>query len=238
MARITRMAHDAGALVLWDLCHSAGAVPVGPRWLRRRPGDRVHLQVPQRRARGARVPVRPRAGLQDRLRQPVRGWFGQARSVRDGPRLRPAARASSGSRPAPRRSSGPSPSRGHQAARRGRHRAAAREGRRADQLPDHTWLTPGSPRTGFRLASPRADARRGSHVTPAPPRAWRISKALIAAGVIGDYRAPGPAQARPRPDHHPLHRRLGRRRHHPPDRRRRGSRPAAQQVRVDGQPGR
>ena len=42
----------------------------------------------------------------------------------------------------------------------------------------------------FRLASPRADARRGNHVTLHHPDAWRINRALIAAGVIGDYRTP------------------------------------------------
>jgi len=48
------------------------------------------------------------------------------------------------------------------------------------------WLVP----HGFLLASPRADDRRGSHVSLRHPDAWQINQALIAHGVIGDYRTP------------------------------------------------
>jgi kynureninase len=48
------------------------------------------------------------------------------------------------------------------------------------------WLAP----YGVTVATPRAAARRGGHVTLAHPEAWRISQALIQAGVIGDYRTP------------------------------------------------
>jgi kynureninase len=43
---------------------------------------------------------------------------------------------------------------------------------------------------GITVASPRPDGRRGSHVALAHPDAWRIGQALIAEGVIGDYRTP------------------------------------------------
>jgi kynureninase len=49
------------------------------------------------------------------------------------------------------------------------------------------WLEP----LGFTLASPRDAARRGAHICLRHPEAWRISQALIQAGVIGDYRTPG-----------------------------------------------
>ena len=48
------------------------------------------------------------------------------------------------------------------------------------------WLAP----LGCALATPRDPLRRGSHVSLQHPEAWRISQALIRAGVIGDYRAP------------------------------------------------
>jgi kynureninase len=49
------------------------------------------------------------------------------------------------------------------------------------------WLAP----LGCVLASPREARRRGSHVCLRHPEAWRISQALIQAGVVGDYRTPG-----------------------------------------------
>ena len=59
MAAITEIVHEAGALALWDLCHSVGAVPVELDACGRRPGRRLHLQVRQRRAGRPGLPVRP-----------------------------------------------------------------------------------------------------------------------------------------------------------------------------------
>ena len=135
MARITGLVHDAGALMLWDLCHSVGAVPVRLdesgadlaigctyKYLNAGPGAPAFLYV--------------RTELQDRLRQPIWGWFGQHDQFAMGPVYDPvpgierfAHRHAADHRHGRGR-------RGHQAARRGRHRPAAREGHRADQLPD------------------------------------------------------------------------------------------------------
>src|SRR5262249_45613031 len=88
MAQITRLVHDAGALMLWDLCHSAGAVPVKLdacnadlaigctyKYLNAGPGAPAFLYV--------------REDLLSELRQPVWGWFGQSDQFAMGPRYDP-----------------------------------------------------------------------------------------------------------------------------------------------------
>jgi kynureninase len=188
MARITSLVHDAGALVLWDLCHSAGAVPVRLdesgadlaigctyKYLNAGPGAPAFLYV--------------RAGLQNRLRQPIWGWFGQSDQFGMGPSYDPVPGIE-------RFATGTPQILGTVAVAEGT-RLLAEAG--IDRLREKgialtsylihladEWLEP----HGFRLASPRADARRGSHVTLHHPDAWRINRALIAAGVIGDYRTP------------------------------------------------
>jgi len=188
MERITGLVHECGALVLWDLCHSAGAVPVRLddcgadlavgctyKYLNAGPGAPAFLYV--------------RAGLQDRLRQPIWGWFGQRDQFAMGPDYDPVPGVE-------RFATGTPQILGTVAVAEGtRLLAEAGIERLRDKgvaltsylihLADE-WLEP----SGFRLASPRADARRGSHVTLHHPDAWRISRALIAAGVVGDYRTP------------------------------------------------
>ena len=57
------------------------------------------------------------------------------------------------------------------------------------------WLVP----LGFRLASPRDPARRGSHVSLHHPRAWQVTQALIDRGVVPDYRTPDRLRLGPAP---------------------------------------
>jgi kynureninase len=188
MAGITQIVHAAGGLVLWDLCHSAGAVPVELdaagadlaigctyKYLNAGPGAPAFLYV--------------RSGLQQRLRQPVWGWFGQRDQFAMGPGYDPAPGIGAFLTGTPQIIGTVAVQEGTALlgeAGMGRLRAKGTALTSyliglADQ-----WLVP----LGFAVASPREDARRGAHVTLRHDDAWPIGQALIQAGVIGDYRTP------------------------------------------------
>jgi kynureninase len=188
MAEITRVVHERGALMLWDLCHSVGAVPVELdtcgadlavgctyKYLNAGPGAPAFLYV--------------RAALQDQLRQPVQGWFSQRDQFAMGPHYDPLPGIG-------RFQVGTPDVVGTAAVEEGvRLLAEAGIGQLREKGMRLTgylselagvWLEP----LGFTLASPREAARRGAHVCLHHPEAWRISQALSEAGVIGDYRTP------------------------------------------------
>ncbi len=197
MAALTAVVHDAGALVLWDLCHSVGSVPVALdssgadlavgcsyKYLNAGPGAPAFLYV--------------REGLQERLCQPVQGWFGQRDQFAMGPGYDPApgiARFLSGS---PNVIGTVAVEEGTRLLGEAGIGALRAKGM---LLTDYlitladAWLTP----LGCELASPRDPGRRGSHVTLRHPEAWRISQALIQAGVVGDYRTPDRLRLGPAP---------------------------------------
>src|SRR5580693_5953896 len=88
LAGVTQMVHQAGGLMLWDLSHAVGSVPVGLdaagadlavgctyKYVNAGPGAPAFLYV--------------RAGLQASLRQPVWGWFGQREQFEMGPQYDP-----------------------------------------------------------------------------------------------------------------------------------------------------
>jgi len=197
MAEITGIVHDAGALVLWDLCHSAGSVPVELdacgadlavgctyKYLNAGPGAPAFLYVSEH-LRGA-------------LRQPIQGWFGQHEQFRMGPDYDPV--------PGIGRFLTGTPDIAGTAAVEEGARLLAEAG--IDRLRDKgmrltgylidladAWLAP----LGCVVASPRDPARRGSHVCLRHPEAWRIGQALIHEGVIGDYRTPDRLRLGPTP---------------------------------------
>jgi kynureninase len=188
MGAITRIVHGAGALALWDLCHSVGAVPVELdasaadlavgctyKYLNAGPGAPAFLYV--------------RRELQPRLRQPVWGWFGQRGQFEMGPAYDPVPGIGQFLTGTPQIIGTVAVQEGARLlgeAGMGRLRAkgVALTGYLIG-LAD-AWLA----EHGIAVASPRSDERRGAHVTLSHPDAWRISQALVQRNVIGDYRTP------------------------------------------------
>ncbi|MFM6974833.1 MAG: kynureninase [Agromyces sp.] len=186
---LTRAAHDAGALILWDLCHSAGSVPteldawnvdlaVGCtyKYLNGGPGAPAFGYV--------------RRDLQDQMTQPIPGWIGHANPFAMGPAYEPG--------PGMRRFiSGTVPVTGMLAmqdtialiaevgidAIREKSLALTEY---AIGLSD-AWLAP----LGVSLATPRDGRWRGGHVTLSHPAMREENQRLWAQDVIPDYRDPG-----------------------------------------------
>jgi kynureninase len=187
-ARLTAAAHDAGAVVVWDLCHAVGALPLhmdrdrvdlavgcSYKYLSGGPGAPAFIYIAERHQPG--------------LDQPLTGWNGHSRPFDMEP--------------------------GYQAAR---GIARARIGTppmlsmlaldaaldvfdgvdlamvRAKSLRLGELFIAGADEVlaglGFEVVTPRAPERRGSHVSLRHPDALPLMAALIEAGVIGDVRPP------------------------------------------------
>ncbi|HXL19659.1 MAG TPA: kynureninase [Streptosporangiaceae bacterium] len=197
MHRITGQVHEAGALMLWDLCHSVGAVPIKLdasaadlavgctyKYLNAGPGAPAFLYV--------------RRELQEQMRQPIWGWFGQSDQFAMGPAYDPVPGIDRFGTGTPDIIGTVAVAEGTKLLAEAGIERLREKGIALTSYLIHLadgWLEP----LGFRLASPRADARRGNHVTLQHPDAWRISQALIAAGVIGDYRTPDRLRLGPAP---------------------------------------
>ena len=188
LPEITRLAHAAGALVLWDLCHSVGvlrtdldahgvdlAVGCTYKFLGGGPGAPAFGYVAARH--------------QERLRQPIQGWMGHAEPFVMGP----GYRAGAGMRGF---ISGTPPVLGmvgiedtvdliesvgldavqDKAVGLGRYVIDAVD----EVLGSH----------GVRVVSPLDDAQRGGHVTLAHPRFREVYRKLWAQDVVPDFREP------------------------------------------------
>jgi kynureninase len=188
MPAITAIAHRAGALMLWDLCHSVGAVPVDLD------GCDVDLAVGctykyLNAGPGAPAFAYVAARLRETLRQPIWGWFSQRDQFAMGPGYDPApgmAKFMTGTPSIP----------GTAAVEEGARLLleAGLEPMRAKsmrltayliELAD-AWLVP----LGCAVATPREASRRGGHVSFCHPEAERIVAQLAERGVITDYRTP------------------------------------------------
>jgi kynureninase len=185
---LTRLAHDAGALVLWDLCHSVGAVELE---LDR---DGVDLAVGctykyLNGGPGAPAFAFVAAALQDQLAQPIQGWMGAADPFAMGPHYEPATgirRFISGTPPIV----GMLPMRDMLALIDRAGMPALRQ--KSLALTDFALefaderLVP----LGVRIASPREHARRGSHIMLEHPAFRELVDQLWQRGVIPDFRPP------------------------------------------------
>ncbi|NKX56410.1 kynureninase [Arthrobacter mobilis] len=185
---ITALVHDAGALMLWDLCHSAGSVPLHlDQW-----GVDLAVGCTYKYLNGG--PGAPafgyvRAGLQAELQQPLWGWMGAHDPFGMSEQYRPAdglRRFLTGTPPI--LAMQPLKHMVELIAEAGMD--AVREKsvlltERAIALADGL-LAP----LGVGLASPRDPARRGSHITIEHPRFREVTAALWERGVIPDFRPP------------------------------------------------
>lgn len=188
LVALTRRAHEAGALVVWDLCHSAGvmevglnagaadfAVGCGYKYLNGGPGAPAFVFVARRH--------------QAEARQPLSGWWGHARPFDFAPNYAPdpgVRRFLCGTQPIlSLRALKPALEmladyriadvRAKSLALTGRFIALA-----------EATLAP----FGVGLLTPKAEAERGGQVALTHPEAHAVVQALIHRGVVGDFRMP------------------------------------------------
>jgi kynureninase len=188
MRATSALVHAAGALVVWDLAHSAGAVPLDLnadgadlavgctyKYLNGGPGAPAFIWVPARH--------------QARFQQPLSGWWGHAAPFAMAPDFAPTdgiGRALCGTQPIVSLAMVECGldvfAQTSMAAIRAKSLALTDlfielVERRCASHP-------------LELVTPRDHARRGSQVSFAHPHGYAVMSALIARGVIGDYREP------------------------------------------------
>ncbi|MDZ4146542.1 MAG: kynureninase [Burkholderiales bacterium] len=202
MAAVTAAAHAAGALMVWDLAHSAGAVPVdlhgagadfavgcGYKYLNGGPGAPAFVWVHPRHA--------------ERFWQPLAGWWGHAAPFEFTPEYRPApgvARYLCGTQPILSLTALECGLDTLLAAQPLGGMAALRQKSLALTDLFIALVEERCAGHGLTLVTPRAHAQRGSQASLSCQNgAYAIVQALIARGVIGDFRAgdrsTGPARA-------------------------------------------
>lgn len=188
LAKLTRLAQACGSLTLWDLSHSAGAIPVdlhaagadlavgcGYKYLNGGPGAPAYLFIARRH--------------QQAVQPAIAGWMGHAAPFEFAPAYRPAPGIG-------RNLAGTPPVLGLAALEVGVDllleadmRLVLEKSRRLGDL-FLRLVDQKCGSFGFEPACPRDSALRGSQVSFRHPQGYAIIQALIAEGVIGDFRAP------------------------------------------------
>jgi len=188
MREVTAQAHAQGALTIWDLAHSAGAVPVDLtssnadfavgctyKYLNGGPGSPAFIWVAPRHT--------------DQFWQPLSGWWGHQRPFDMAVTYEPAG----GIR---RYLCGTQPIVSLSLVECGLDislQADMNEVRKKSLALTDLFITLVERRCAqhpLTLVTPREHAHRGSHVSLRHPHGYAVMQALIARGVIGDYREP------------------------------------------------
>ena len=187
MRAINDAARAARAMVVWDLSHSAGAIALdlngagcdlavgcGYKYLNGGPGAPAYIYVAER--------------LQDELRSPLQGWMGHAEPFAFVDDYRPAEGILKFLTGTPSILALAALETGLDTFDGIAMRDVEAKARALSQL----FVDEVETRCGdaVRLAAPRDPTQRGSHVVFAHPEGYAVMQALIARGVIGDFRAP------------------------------------------------
>ena len=187
MRAINEAARQAGALVVWDLSHSAGAIELdlnstgselaigcGYKYLNGGPGAPAFIYVAER--------------LQDELDNPLRGWMGHAEPFAFVDDYQPSDGIGKFLTGTPSILALAALNEGLATFDGIQMSDIARKSRSLSQL--FVEEVEARCKGEVRFASPRDPAQRGSHVVFAHEEGYAVMQALIARGVIGDFRAP------------------------------------------------
>jgi kynureninase len=188
MRTITEIAHQSGALIMWDLCHSVGSMPIylddcdadlavgcTYKYLNAGPGAPAFLYVSAR--------------LRSVLRQPIWGWFSQRDQLAMGQEYRPAEGMAKFLTGTPNILGATAVEEGARLlAEAGLDRIRAKSVQLTAYLAELAgkWLAP----LGCELATPHDPERRGAHLCFAHPAAETLVGELAAASIITDFRTP------------------------------------------------
>lgn len=189
MAATAKAVHDAGALIIWDLCHSAGVVPLDLdgtqadfavgctyKYLNAGPGAPAYIYAAKRH--------------QDQARQPLSGWWGHAAPFAFEGGFRPAAGIK-------RFLVGTQSILGLKGVEAALdvfddvdiESIRAKSRRMGDVFTELVEQHPDC--EALRLVSPRENDHRGSQVAFDFKDGYPVIRAMIEQGVIGDFREPG-----------------------------------------------